>query len=1142
MQADQRIVGYFIEEAKEHLDTIEQGLLNLQGVVEEPEMLNEVFRAAHSVKGGAAMLGFQSIQQIAHWLEDYFKVLKEHPIKVDQTLESLFLQGFDPLRVLLEQLEEPDGLNQDVANNIIREVEPVFAGLQTHLTVLVNQVDETVLDKSEISSQQEENALFLVFQRDVPARLRDMLQLFKQVEQPDSRQQLQALCQDLARMGEQFELSAWSELIKTADLAIANPQNSYSTLAPILIKEIKGARDLVLANHSTEIFPSQQLETLITLEFALATEDELVPQLTISENEPQVLDDSNTTNLDDIASIVSGNLNTEVESDNWTELPFEVADSPDALPQEGTEVDLTDLFEGELSGDEVPSPTLDLDFSQSSQSSSDSTLSNLEALLGEIDLQGQMSSVSSPPIIAPAGKVSDSSGVVEPETFSNFSELEELLEETAQPEMWRATDTEMREELPASQPPSVSASQTTTPLPAETTDQPRISRQSGRGFNEQTMRVPVKHLNTCSNLVGELVVNRNSLEQNQERLRQFLDNLLYQVQQLSNIGQQMQDLYERSLLEASLLSTPERNQLSLYSNSSGGRGDMSNGQSASTRATPAHSTGNEFDALEMDQFTGFHTLSQEIIERVVRLREAASDIEFVVDGTDQVSRTFQQVTSQLQEGLTHSRMMPFTQVSDRLPRAVRDIALKYGKRASLEVEGQDTLIDKGVLEQLYDPMTHLVSNALIHGIEASEVRQSAGKPPVGRIIIRAFYQGNQTIISVSDDGAGIDSDRVKAKALTKGLVTPAEAEEMSQLDVYDLLFSPGFSTKDQADDMAGRGVGMDVVRTSLNEIRGTISIDSTLGKGTTFIIRLPLTLSITKALCCSDNHCQVAFPLDGIEDILDVSKEQVEVSSEGQSMIPWNDSMIPFRPLAELLNYSHRLNRDNIYGSSQDDNAISVVVLRSSGNFTALQVDQVLGEQEVVIKQLGGPAPKPIGVAGVTVLGDGRIMPIADVLELTGLSMGRLQPELGTTLRSRQVIRQEPELKTEPTVLIVDDSITVRELLSMTFSKAGYRVEQARDGQEAWEKLRSGLPCDLMFCDIEMPKMDGLELLSQIQKDPSLQHLPVAMLTSRGAERHRQMAIQLGAKGYFAKPYLEEALLDATRRMLNGEVLVTQSS
>jgi chemotaxis protein histidine kinase CheA/ActR/RegA family two-component response regulator len=532
-----------------------------------------------------------------------------------------------------------------------------------------------------------------------------------------------------------------------------------------------------------------------------------------------------------------------------------------------------------------------------------------------------------------------------------------------------------------------------------------------------------------------------------------------------------------------------------------------------------------------------------MIELIVRVRESSSDIEFIVDETDQVTRMFRQVTTQLQEGLTRSRMVPFAQTADRLPRAVRDISMQVGKQVELQIEGRETLIDKMILEQLYDPMTHLVNNALTHGIESPEVRRAAGKSAVGRITIRAFHQGNQTIISVSDDGAGIDVDRVKAKAVEKGVLTPSEAKAMSRLDVYDLLFQAGFSTKDQADDFSGRGVGMDVVRTSLSEIRGVVNTDSTPGKGTSFTIRLPLTLSISKALCCISDRARVAFPMDGVEDMLDLPKERLQTNAEGKLCVSWRDSMLQLYPLSELLGYNRHLSRGNVYGGNQEDDITSIVVLRSAGNFLALQVDQVLGEQEIVIKQLEGPIPKPIGVAGATVLGDGRIMPIADVLELIDLSMGRIRKDAGGSLWDQGPTppAEPPVVKTEPTVLIVDDSITVRELLSMTFNKVGYRVEQARDGQEAWEKLRSGLPCDIVFCDIEMPRMDGLELLSRIQKDPTLSHLPIAMLTSRGADRHRQMAASLGANGYFTKPYLEEALLDAAQRMLKGEVLLSPS-
>ena len=282
------------------------------------------------------------------------------------------------------------------------------------------------------------------------------------------------------------------------------------------------------------------------------------------------------------------------------------------------------------------------------------------------------------------------------------------------------------------------------------------SRPRPRMF-EQTMRVPIKRLDDLSNLVGELVVNRNSLEQDQERLRQFLDNLNHQVLSLNDVGARMQDLYERSLLESSLLAS-RHNYRSFFG------GEQSSESS--------HANGAEYDPLEMDRFTGFHTLSQEMIELIVRVRESASDIVFLADGTDQVARTLRQITTQLQEGLTRARMVPFAQTADRLPRAVRDISLKLGKQAELQVEGRETLIDKMIIEHLNAPMTHLVNNAITHGIEPPEVRQAANKPNVGKITVRAFYQGNQAVISISDDGAGINPERVRNKIIERRNSSP----------------------------------------------------------------------------------------------------------------------------------------------------------------------------------------------------------------------------------------------------------------------------------------------------------------------------------------------------------------------------------
>ena len=637
---------------------------------------------------------------------------------------------------------------------------------------------------------------------------------------------------------------------------------------------------------------------------------------------------------------------------------------------------------------------------------------------------------------------------------------------------------------------------------------------------DPTMRVSVRKLDELNNLIGELVVKRNRLEEDQERLRAFLGNLLGHVQSLGEAGAKMHDMYERSLLEGALMAS-RQSRVAV-----GARASVSNSKSQDEG----------LDALELDRFNGFHLLSQEIIELIVRVREAASDIQFVVDESDRVTQTFRQVTSQLQDGMNSSRMVAFGQTADRLPRAVRDISRQQKKQTKLHVEGKDVLIDKMIVEHLYNPMTHLVSNAISHGIEKPEERLKKGKSEVGNIYIRAFIQGNQTVITVRDDGAGIDPQKVKDKAIEKNLITWATAQNITDQEVYELLFHPGFSTKDRADDFSGRGVGMDVVNTDLKKIRGSVSTESEIDKGTTFTIRLPLVLSICKALICVDDNNKLAFPIDGIEDTKEYLPKDLQTNKNGVRCISWKDTLLPLRPLNSLFNYNRKIRRAGIYNADRDnDDTISVIILRSMDNLLAIEVDEVKAEQEIVIKQIDGPVPKPPGIAGATVLGDGTIMPIGDVLELMEIAQGKRTIEMGFDIFAKQERGKQTQIENvlqEPMVLVVDDSITVRELLSMSFNKLGYRVEQARDGQEAWDKLRGGLVCDMIFSDIEMPRMNGLELLSNLHKDEKLKSIPVAMLTSRGADKHKQIANDLGAKAYLTKPYTEKALMDVAQHLI----------
>ena len=1367
-EQQQRILGYFLEEAREHLNTIEQGLLNLQSTLEDSEMINEVFRAAHSIKGGAAMLGLSSIQQTSHRLEDCFKILKEHPIQVDQRLESLLLNVCDTLKALIDSLGNPFGLSAEKAQALMLKTEPVMQWLNEHIETLLKQGNNGVdnlnhnhlqppisvipqIQKSPITTRHNQD--WTEFQGQVLEILREMLQQFKQTNLGRSRENLQECCHQLVKIGRDLNLSNWCSLCESAALAISNPDHSYLTLAKIIITEIKQAQELVLQNQDAKIAISQQLETLFPLPqlellefeetlFTDTTELNLEPLefgnllsnspdlqfpsdnvltelISISRESHQLDPENEATNTNKLEELLTFTEDDELsviveitEAENialseiasTSEISFdnllleedkyakyqadenanssakiipttiktskikpsapeslsldnlfvEVAKNPPPLTNEiddlfGTSeittnlansIDNLDNFWDDLdttNSEITTSVNQDIakELEQSSFSASVEIVpkNQLSATNNSLDtkefdlisqaqeqsfdlfftsdtdsqtqtednLFGDFGDVNTEPEtdISVVGETSPQLELANGEEFSldEFAAIEAFLDEPASatlvelslldefaaieaflsafPEESPRQESIQDEDFAAleallsenedhglkisSQPPIiiqptvVKSQNTFLPLrqaqdnllgledefselenlleqadkkisnssaTSRKTSTSKIPRpMTRRTIKEESMKIPVKQLDDMSNLVGELVVNRNTLEQDHERLRQALDSLLLQVQHLSDVGMRMQEYYERSLVESSLLSTRRSREYDDSSDNSHNRG---------------------FSEIEMDRFTPFHILAQEMIQFIVRVRESASDIDFITEETEQVARQLRQATNQLQAGLTKARMVPFAQAVDRLRRGVRDNAIRYGKQVELVTEGVNTLVDKMILDHLTDPLTHMVNNAIAHGIETPEIRQAAGKSPTGIINIRALQQGNQTIISVSDDGAGIDHQKVKNKAVKKGILTPEQAQTMSRIDAYELLFLPSFSTADEVDDIKGRGMGMNVVQNDISEIRGTVGTDSTLGKGTSFTIRLPLTLSICKALFCICDRTRIAFPIDGVEDTLSIAAKNIQQDAEGQSFIVWRDINLPFQPLKDILVFNRQLTRGNFYGTKKDDDLISVIIVRSGNTMIALQIDQILSQQEIVIKQFEGPAPKPSGIAGATVLGDGMIMPIADVLEIIDIFQGKMSKHIGGNWQHSGLSSIDIPLadKVEITVLIVDDSITVRQLLSLTFTKAGYRVEQARDGQEAWDKLRSGLPCDIVFCDIEMPRCDGLEFLSRIQKDSSFDQLPIAMLTSRGADKHRQMALQLGASGYFTKPYLEEALLEAASRMLKGEKLV----
>lgn len=619
-------------------------------------------------------------------------------------------------------------------------------------------------------------------------------------------------------------------------------------------------------------------------------------------------------------------------------------------------------------------------------------------------------------------------------------------------------------------------------------------------WQRPTIRVDLEHLAELVNLVGELSINRTHLELQQKQLRSETKRIRRSLFELDRFGSQLRDEYDRLSIDG----PRELDRLA---------GDGS------------------FDPLEMDRYNEFHTTAQSAIETTQAIGNSAGKVDELSIKLERSTDLLRRITDRLRSRVIQLRVVPFSKCVDALPRALRELSQTYNKEVNLLLLGRDTKVDESLVDALRDPLVHLVRNAFDHGIESPEARKAAGKSANGQIEIAARHQGGQTIITVTDDGKGIDSENIRQKAIEKGWLTAEQARELSVTELYELLFSSGFSTAKSTTDLSGRGVGLDIVRDNLRKVRGTVKIDSRLGQGTTFILKLPLMLSIANALLVRIEHNTVAVPLDAVEEILHIRGEEIQLAGT-QQMLAWRSEFIRLTRLQELLRYSIPAPE----GPSPDplnQDHIPVLVVASAEGVLAIAVERLVGQQEIVVKPLPSPLSKPRGVVGCTILGDGRVATILDVDDLIAQFNPGSTGAIAVAEKSH-LLENLPASSQAPQILAIDDSYTIRQLLSLSLQRARYRVETAKDGQDALEKLEGGMDCDLAIVDIEMPRVDGFEFLRRVKSNSSLSHIPVAMLTSRSGAKHRQLAMELGACYYFTKPYNEAQLLEAIARIINN--------
>ena len=649
---------------------------------------------------------------------------------------------------------------------------------------------------------------------------------------------------------------------------------------------------------------------------------------------------------------------------------------------------------------------------------------------------------------------------------------------------------------------------------------------SAKPDQDATIRVPLRQLEALSDRFGELNAERSGLRLQLKRMRDLVQLLNTRMHGLEQSNSQLRDAYDR------VVTSPEPfipiNAVIASEIPTSIKGDRFTNQDPNTEAFLPYTS--RFDLLEMDSYSELHVLSREIMDSVVQLQEVSSDLETALTETEGTERELGRASRQMQTAIEQARMRMLSEVLGRFPRLLRDLSLTHGKQVELVVRGSSTLVERSVLEILEDPLLHLIRNAFDHGIETPEFRVAQSKPPKGKIEIAAGYRGNQTVITVSDDGNGVNFTKLRDRALQMGL-SQSDLDGSSETELLELIFEAGFSTADRVTELSGRGVGMDVVRSNLNLIGGSVRVETEAGQGTTFILTVPVSLSIARVLLFESNGLQMAILTSAVEEIL-LIKDTSVYTVANQEVLDWEGYSVPLLKLGDRLHFSRPQFQIETENRPIVDEPLMLVVTRNNIPF-GLQVDRYWGEQEVTIRGLQSPIPMPTGFMGCAILGGGKLVPLVDIDNLLTWSIADIDapPSKTLTLPSERRDRRV-------TVLVVDDSINVRRFLVMTLEKSGYRVEQAKDGLEAMEKLRKlqTLPKDsrvsAVICDIEMPRLDGFGFLVQSRSDDNCKDIPVMMLTSRSGTKHRDLAMRLGASAYFAKPFKDNELLQTLSQLV----------
>jgi chemosensory pili system protein ChpA (sensor histidine kinase/response regulator) len=657
-------------------------------------------------------------------------------------------------------------------------------------------------------------------------------------------------------------------------------------------------------------------------------------------------------------------------------------------------------------------------------------------------------------------------------------------------------------------------------------DQAAASSSAARQVLPQakSVRISLERLDRMMNAVGELVINRTRMLGRLSELAKLVEILSFSKRRLSGKVGDFQEKHEFSRIGG-----PPRNfgghppQMDTF------RGNLGN--------MPAIMSNDmlEFSDLEMDRYDDFNILSRSLTEISADVTEVLTQLEGFMGRVDSDIDEFTKLAHHLQDEITAARMVPIGNLYTRLSRTVRDASKAAGKPVELSLEGAETELDNNIIQHISDPLIHLVRNAVAHGLEDPRVRQQNGKSEKGRVEVRAYHRGNHIFIEVEDDGRGIDYNGVRSRVIESGAMSPLAAAELSERELREFLFRPGFTTASSMTELAGRGVGLDVVRANVHALNGEIEVRSEPGRGACFTVKVPLTLIISQALFVRCGSAVFALPLAVVEEIRRLKPAEIE--DVGGKL---------FTRVRDVVTEVVRLDLQLALPALEPVNGyFHMVIVKVAGKQVGVIVEEVLGKDEIVIKNLGDYLRRVKLFPGTTIAPDGSLILLIDLNRLVSNDTAE-RHALPSSSPAARVFAPGAEavaagnipaaavdpVENDRVVVVADDSISVRKFVGRMLEKAGYRVKLASDGLEASEIIAE-VGCHLVITDLEMPRMNGYELLAHLRQDPMTKKIPVLVVTSRAGAKHRDRAMKEGASGFLTKPVQEDQLISTVEGLID---------